>query len=64
MAMWAAARIGRRHDALIAALIEGLGRTGEPNWLDGDRIGALTALTGQRFGYDLGRWRDWWAATR
>ncbi len=64
MAMWAAARIGRRDDALIAALIEGLGRPGEPNWLDGDRIGALTALTGQRFGYDLGRWRDWWAATR
>ncbi len=64
MAMWTAARLGQNDEATIAALIEALGRTGEAPWLDGDRIGALTALTGERFGYDLAGWRAWWAARR
>ena len=32
-----------------------------PDWLAGDMVGALTALTGQRFGHDYGAWRSWWA---
>ena len=64
MAMWAAARRGANDEQLIAVLVEGLGRPGDPDWLDGDRIGALTAITGQRFGYDRAAWRDWWAARR
>ncbi len=38
-----------------------LGMAGVPRWLDGDLIGALTALTGERFGYNLPAWREWWA---
>ncbi|MEE8226845.1 MAG: PQQ-binding-like beta-propeller repeat protein [Kiloniellales bacterium] len=64
MAMWAAGRLGQNDEATIAALIEALGRTGEAPWLNGDRIGALTALTGERFGYDFAGWRAWWAARR
>ena len=33
---------------------------GEPLWLKGDTVGALTALTGQRLRYDAGAWQGWW----
>ncbi len=42
-------------------MIERLGRAGDPPWLAGDVVGALTALTGERFGYDVDAWRGWWA---
>ena len=61
LAMWAAARLGQGDAATVADLVRTLGRAGDPPWLDGDRIGALTALTGQRFGHDLAAWRVWWA---
>jgi hypothetical protein len=62
MAVWAAAAIGQRDRATIAALIERLGRPDEPPWLRGDVIGALAALTDRRFAYDLDAWRAWWRA--
>ena len=45
---------------LVAAAIPArrLGRTGDPAWLRGDIIGALGAVTGKRFGYDIGAWRQ------
>jgi hypothetical protein len=61
-AIWAAAAIGQDDRATIAALIGRLGRAGDPEWLTGDAAGALTALTGRRFGFDQGAWRAWWAA--
>lgn len=64
LAMWAAARLGQNDTETIDALVRGLGRDGEPDWLDGDRIGALTALTGMRFGYDVRAWRAWWQSHR
>jgi len=44
----------------LAALVGRLNRPGDPDWLAGDIVGALTALTGQRFGHDYGAWRSWW----
>ncbi len=64
LAMWAAARLGQDDAATLGALVVTLGRRGDPTWLDGDRVGALTALTGQRFGYDLAAWRAWWMSRR
>jgi len=29
-----------------------------------DMIGALTDLTGRRFGYDIPAWRRWWKARK
>ncbi len=60
-AMWAAAELGQTDDATLAALIARLDRPGDPDWLAGDVVGALTALTGERFGYDIAAWRRWWA---
>ena len=60
LAMWAAARLGQDDAATIGALVDTLGRPGDPTWLDGDRVGALTALTGRRFAYDFAAWRKWW----
>jgi len=60
-AMRAAAAIGQDDVATIDALIERLDRAGDPLWLRGDAVGALTELTGQRFAYDFEAWRDWWA---
>ncbi|MDH3475751.1 MAG: hypothetical protein OEM59_18900 [Rhodospirillales bacterium] len=61
-AIWAAAEIGQDDRATIAALIGRLGRAGDPEWLTGDAVGALTTLTGRRFGFDQSAWRAWWAA--
>ncbi len=63
-AAWAVAEIGQRDDETIAALIAALGRKGQPRWIDGDYIGALTVLTDQRFGYDVAAWRAWWVGRR
>ncbi len=60
-AIWAVAEIGQADRATIAALIDRLDRPGDPPWLAGDLFGALTALTGQSFGYDSAAWRAWWA---
>ena len=46
---------------ILGALIGRLGGAGDPDWLDGDLVGALTALTGARFGHDRDAWRAWWA---
>ncbi len=62
MAIRAAAAVGQRDRATVAALIERLARPEDPLWLRGDAIGALAALTGQRFAYDIAAWRAWWQA--
>lgn len=59
-AAWAVGRLNQRDNATLAALMKRLDRTGDPNWLIGDMVGALTDLTGKRFGYDLSAWRRWW----
>lgn len=60
-AAWAAAQVGQADPETLASLIARLGSAGQPPWLEGDLVGALTALTGERFGYDVAAWRDWWA---
>jgi formylglycine-generating enzyme required for sulfatase activity len=59
-AAWAAAELRQADDATLEALITRLGATDSPRCLDGDFVGGLTAVTGQRFGYELAAWRDWW----
>ena len=63
-ASWAYARLGQRDPATLAALIGRLDWPGDPKWLTGDFIGALTDLTGRRFGYDIAAWKRWWRAQR
>ena len=59
-AAWAIAQVGQADDETIGTLIAGLGRTDRPRWIEGDFIGALTALSDQHFGYDRAAWQDWW----
>lgn len=59
-AAWSVARLNQRDRATLSALIKRLDRPGDPKWLTGDMVGALTDLTGKRFGYDVGAWRRWW----
>ena len=61
-ATWAVTRTGQRDVSMLDALISRLGRAADPAWLKGDVVGALSALTGRRFGYDVVAWRKWWAA--
>ncbi len=52
--------IGQDDRETIGALIDRLQRArGEP-WLISDIVAALSALTGQRYGHDVERWRSWW----
>ncbi|NER78547.1 MAG: hypothetical protein F6K42_03020 [Leptolyngbya sp. SIO1D8] len=66
---WAVAQMGQADDETIAALINRLSFAADPLWLKGDIVGALSRLTGEKFGYDEGAWQTWWtqraiAATR
>ena len=63
-AIWAVAAAGQKDAATVKALIERLDSEGDPLWLRSQIIGALTALTGKRYAYDIGRWREWWASVR
>jgi hypothetical protein len=58
----AAAELGQKDDKTLAALISHLDRSGDPVWLKGDIIWALTVLTNQRFAYDVAAWQRWWRA--
>lgn len=60
-AAWTAAQIGQADAETIQALLDRLDAPDDPPWLIGDIVGALTALTDQRFGYDVAAWRRWWA---
>jgi hypothetical protein len=59
-AAWAVAELGQKDAATLAALIARLDRPGDPDWLVGDIVGALSALTGERFGHDVAAWQAWW----
>lgn len=63
-AAWAAAELGQKDNETLSALIDRLDRAGDPDWLKGDMIGALTVLTGQRYAYDIAAWKRWWAENR
>jgi hypothetical protein len=63
-AIWTVGEIGQDDRATIDALVDRLERPGDPPWLLGDLIGALTAVTDERFGPDPAAWRAWWRATR
>ncbi len=63
-AAWTVGQSGQREDAIIDALIARLDTDDDPRWLRGDWVGALSALSGERFGYDSQAWRDWWSIYR
>lgn len=63
-AIWAVAASGQKDVATIDALVARLDATGDPLWLRAQIVGALTALTGGRFAYDIEKWRKWWRAAR
>ena len=64
IAAWTVARLGQSGDETVGALITRIERKDDPLWLKGDFVGALSAATGQRFGYDTAAWRQWWNSRR
>lgn len=63
-AIWAVAASGQKDAATLDALVARLSAGGDPLWLRSQVVGALTALTGQPFAYDIEAWRTWWASAR
>lgn len=63
-ALWAIAAANQRDRATIDAVMERLALSADPNWLQSQVIGTLTAITDQRFAYDLLAWRRWWREAR
>jgi hypothetical protein len=61
MALFAVSWTGQNDLATVASLIGRLDRAADPAWLRGDIVGALSAVTGKRFGTDIGAWRRWWS---
>ena len=64
IAAWTVDRLEQSDEATIAALITRIERDDDPLWLKGDFVGALTAVTDQRLGYDAPAWRRWWNTRR
>ena len=56
--------LNQRDSNTIDALMQRLNRQADPVWVRADVIGALTALTGQRFAYDVDQWNQWWESQR
>ena len=61
-AAWAAAELDQGDPDTLSALVDGLQTPATPLWLKGDYVGALTALTGRRYGYDFDAWQRWRAS--
>ncbi len=57
--MWVAGRLGQEDAATLEALVARLEDAEAPLWLKGDAVGALRAITGERFSYDAATWRSW-----
>lgn len=58
-AIWAVGELGQDDASTLAKLAARLDRDGDPAWMRGDLVGALTAVTGCRFGYEVAKWREW-----
>ena len=58
--LMAIAETGQSDANTVDALIKRLEFGDDPPWLRGDVIGTLTAVTGQRFAYDVDSWKTWW----
>jgi len=52
--------LNQNDNATLDALFKRLNRKSDPHWLKADVVGALTALTNERFGYDTEAWNQWW----
>ena len=44
----------------LQALITRLNKKSDPLWVKADVVGALTAISDQRFAYDIAAWNRWW----
>ncbi len=60
IALWTISQTGQNDDSTLAALMARLEHGDDPLWLKGDIAGALSAVTGKRFAYDVDAWRAWW----
>ena len=58
-AVFAAGQLRQNDPQTVASLVNLLHRRDLPLWFRGDAVGALTRITGQRFGYDFQRWAAW-----
>lgn len=58
-AIHAVARAQQGDKATVSALLKRLDYKDDPDWLRSQIIGALTAATGQHFGYDIAAWQRW-----
>lgn len=56
-AIWVVGVLKQNDRATLEALVARLDNQRDPRWLKGDVIGTLTAITGQRYGYQVARWR-------
>jgi hypothetical protein len=63
-AAWAIGELRQADDETVAALLARVHARGDPPLLVGDLVGALTAVSGCRFGYDVAAWRAWASARR
>lgn len=64
IAMHAVQLTGQNDRATVTALIERLGRANDPDWLQSQVTGTLSAITEMPFAYDRAAWKKWWPSVR
>lgn len=63
-ALFTIANNQQKDKATLGTLIGRLETYKDPLWLQGDIIGTLNAITGQKFGYEIAHWSQWWNGQR
>jgi hypothetical protein len=64
IAMHAVQLSGQSDRETVDALMGRLDNAGDPDWLQSQVTGTLTAITGEHFAYDKAAWTKWWALAR
>lgn len=64
IAMHAVQLTGQNDRTTVATLIERLDRPDDPDWLQSQVTGTLSAITGKPFAYDRKAWKEWWSSVQ
>jgi hypothetical protein len=62
--LYAVQQTGQNDRQTVDALVARLDSPGDPDWLQSQVTGTLSAITGQPYAYDHDAWRKWWSEAK
>lgn len=64
VALYAIQLTGQKDRATVEALVDRLDFQDDPDWLQSQITGTLSAITGKPFAYDRAAWKKWWLSAK